>query len=577
MSPSEGSESDDELSSHDQRALGEGDLLRSSRDEPPLAASRNSRPQRIPSDSFRTSVQEPSVSSSVTKRTSTGPDDTKFSTAGPALHAPQHRAPPPPPPINAPSRRSLTGDKGMSPDEKRRQDQDDEEITEYEGDYDTDIASGAAHKDALKSHARASSQEDASITGETPLPNVTQVSREPASPEAPRAVPPPPPSLPQRSKPQPDVPRAAPPPPPSFEQNEDEIDEYDPYRYHSPVHGIPSSSKENAPPFADPATEEPDQVYTSPTPQHRRMPSAAQQQSSPSAAKNLSAQSHIDHRQSSEMHRTSTTVRRSGDTTRPSGEHFIASDIDLSLGGWWAQPNLPPTPFQDRTDVIFEIDESSTSRRGGKKTVSKEVYVLFMDYSQTQISVQFEATEPYVATKLEQKHEPPPRSPRQDQLEAAHEKYGPQLANTAKSKENVTIGDGSPQALPYELISAIPDALPPVGPRAWGALIYTNFANATIQQYDEIRQGDLATFRNARFGGHRGPMKTKYSIEVGKPDHVGIVVDWDGSKKKLRVWEQGRESKKVKVESFKLGDMKSGEVKVWRVMSRAWVGWEGNN
>ena len=69
----------------------------------------------------------------------------------------------------------------------------------------------------------------------------------------------------------------------------------------------------------------------------------------------------------------------------------------------------------------------------------------------------------------------------------------------------------------------------------------------------------------------------KYSIEVGKPgaDHVGVVEDWDGTKKKIRAWEQGRESRKVRLESFKLGDMRSGECKVWRVMGRGWVGWEG--
>jgi len=50
-------------------------------------------------------------------------------------------------------------------------------------------------------------------------------------------------------------------------------------------------------------------------------------------------------------------------------------------------------------------------------------------------------------------------------------------------------------------------------------------------------------------------------------------MDWDGTKKKVRVFEQGREKGKVKVEGFKMGDLKSGEVKVWRVVGREWVGW----
>ena len=132
-------------------------------------------------------------------------------------------------------------------------------------------------------------------------------------------------------------------------------------------------------------------------------------------------------------------------------------------------------------------------------------------------------------------------------------------------------------ALVRDLMSALPDALLPVGVRAYGALVYANLANASVRQFDEIRPGDIVTFRNTKFQGHRGAMHTKYSIEVGKPDHVGVVIDWDGTKKKVRAWEQGRESKKVKAESFKFGDMKSGEVKVWRVMARSWVSWEGQN
>ena len=256
----------------------------------------------------------------------------------------------------------------------------------------------------------------------------------------------------------------------------------------------------------------------------------------------------------------------------------MAADIDLYQDrGWWARPSQPPSVIQNRRDVIYEVDESSASRRGGKTVITKDVYILYMDYSQTVISVQFESTEPENVAKLEQKHEPPPRIPRQDQLEEAHQQLGVRVAEFAKTKEGAIVGDGTSQALPLELISMVTGALPAVGNRSFGALVYANLANATVQQHDEIRSGDIITFRNTKFGGHRGPMKSKYSHDIGKPDHVGVVVDWDGTKKKVRAWEQGRESKKVKIESFKFGDLKSGEIRVWRLMSRAWVGWDGNN
>ena len=199
-----------------------------------------------------------------------------------------------------------------------------------------------------------------------------------------------------------------------------------------------------------------------------------------------------------------------------------------------------------------------------------------MDYSQTIVTAHFESRETTTAS-LEQHHEGPPRSLRQDQLEEAHAKFGAQIAEGAQATKDTVVGDGTPHSLPYVLISAMPDALLPVGVRAYGAMVYANLANASVQQFDEIRPGDIVTFRNAKFQGHRGPMHSKYAMEVGKPDHVGIVLDWDGTKKKVRAWEQGRESKKNKAESFKFGDLRSGEVKVWRVMPRSWVGWEGQN
>jgi hypothetical protein len=109
--------------------------------------------------------------------------------------------------------------------------------------------------------------------------------------------------------------------------------------------------------------------------------------------------------------------------------------------------------------------------------------------------------------------------------------------------------------------------------------VYGNLANASTTQNDEIRPGDIITFRNAKFQGKHGAMHAKYSMEVGGGGigHVGIVAEWDGTKKKVRAWEQGREKKKVGLESFKLDDLRSGEVKIWRVMERSWVGWEGTN
>ncbi|KAG8531560.1 uncharacterized protein KY384_003190 [Bacidia gigantensis] len=582
LSPSEGSASDDELSSYDRRTTGEDSTQPLGKEGPPPQPKSPIpyRPQPPPSRPSEDTVHEtekfPSMSDEPPKRTIRAP--IAPAPIPPTSPATQNRAPPPPPPLGIPPRRAAAGEKFPvhgSTTHKRRDS--DEEVTEYDGDYDTDIASGTTHKDALKAHTKAPSFEDDSITEESSLHHSGLPSIGPPPAAAPRAIPPLPPSASHPKRQSSDMPRGAPPPPPPPKQT-DADEDYDPYRYTAPVHGLSTPQREDMQMTWTPTVEEPDPAFSSPSSQHRRGPSLNQLHSQQAQSPNMSAPTSSLPRHSSDVQRTSTSIRRSTDVGRPSNEYFMAGDVDLAQASqWWTRANAPPQAFQNRQDIIFEVDENSTTKRGGKKSIAKEVYVLYMDYSQTIVSAHYETADPITPSVLEQRHEPPPRSPRQDELEGAHGSIGVRLAESAKSKEGTTIGEGSPHSLPLEIITSIPDALRPVGIRAYGAVVYANLANASVQQHDEIRPGDVVTFRNAKFGGHKGPMKAKYSLEVGKPDHVGIVVDWDGTKKKLRAWEQGRESKKVKAESYKLGDMKSGEVKVWRVMGRSWVNWEGTN
>lgn len=256
---------------------------------------------------------------------------------------------------------------------------------------------------------------------------------------------------------------------------------------------------------------------------------------------------------------------------------FIANDLDLAIqSGWWKQSNQVPPVLQGRKDIYFEAEESTSTNGGQQTTITREIFILYQDYSQTFLTIRYD---PYDASdvQLEQRHEPPPRPLRQDQMEEFYERFGRHISTAVAAKKDSVVADGTPQGLVLELLKPYKDALPPVGTRAYGALVYSNMANASTQQNDVIRAGDIITIRNAKFQGKHGPMHAKYSAEVGKPDHVAVVSEWDGTKKKVRAWEQGRESKKVKVESFKLDDLRSGEVKIWRVMPRSWVGWNSQS
>ena len=535
------------------------------------------------------------------------------------------RPAPPPPPPDYSRRPSATDSLSSSISHPRQAGEPEGEATEYEGDYDTDIASGAKFKEALKARGRDSSIDEGNITDE-------HQSMLGSPPKIPKTVPPPvPPSQPPKSsRGSVDLPRVPPPPPPVAESYEEE-GEYDssshdvshpslrapPPPSQPPKSGRGSVDLPRVPPPPPPVAEsydeqeefgatahgalqpnlprqpppiprghpesvterhEDDEFYDAPSIQSEEpghspqsdhlsaLPPQLPSHPSPGSGPSLT-------RPSLDVPRGPSGLRRSLDVTRPSlDQGYIATDIDLSESKrWWSKPNTPPPAFQNRQDLLLEIEEST--QRGARVIVTRAVYALFLDYSQTVVSVRFDAKNPSDAV-LDQRHEPPPLPPRQDQLERAHSEIGANISEAVEVVQHTTVGDGTPFGLIGYLLAPLKNALQPVGTRAYGALVYANLANASVQQNDEIREGDIIRFRNARFHGHRGTMHQKYNAEVGKPDHVGVVLDWDGTKKKVRAWEQGRENKKVKIESFRLGDMRSGECKIWRVMPRSWVGWE---
>ncbi len=579
-----GEDSDDERSLRDSRPQSkEGPSVPTN--APPVPSSR---PTNM-------SIDTASPISSTDKRASRGAPPIPMSS--PTMASPQSRAPPPPPPGQPPSRRSTNDSHGMTATKHQIEDDSEEEVTEYDGDYDTDIASSAKHKDALKSHGRDSSLDESTLTDDgASKPPATSPPSRPVPPlpptSVPRDVPPPPPQGAPKPRQSADMPRAAPPPIPPPKQALD--DDYDPYRYTAPDRGLSSPQIRPAPPVLQSPSEEveEDDLYNaspvvtrtmvSPPAAERVVPPAPPPSAAPVPQPAFAAPS-----QSLDINRTkSQSARRSMEQSRPAGDQgFIASDVDVSQNSyWWVQDNIPPPVLQNRNDILYEIEAQTSTKRGGKATVAKDVYVLYMDYSQSTITANFDASEPHNVS-FEQRHQRPPPPPRQDQLEMASSEYGARIAEAAHAKQNSTVGDGAPHALVLDLIKPLASkgVLRPIGTRAYGALVYANLANATTQQFDEIRPGDIATFRNAKFAGHKGTMHAKYATEAGKPgqDHVGVVLDWDGTKKKIRVWEQGRDkdgkkggSSKVKEDSYKVGDLRSGEVRVWRVMGRNWVGWD---
>ncbi|CAG8949153.1 hypothetical protein HYFRA_00004775 [Hymenoscyphus fraxineus] len=569
-SPSAGSESDDELSA--------------SVVTPKAEASRAPSSPTTKRASFFSDQTSPTTSQGSKDRRTSKVPPIPGTPSTPVIPYPQTRAPPPLPP-NAPTplSRSSTGDRRVTPSSLPKEEN--EEVTEYDGDYDTDMPSAVPHKEALKAHPKELGSED-NTNGQSPI--ISQLSAPPPlPPTAPRAVPPPLPAQPPPiSRKSVDVPRAAPPPPPASKASaplEEDDDDYDPYKYTAPQKSPPPVAPSKPISISSPRNEstEEDLYSASPPrpnaipsqpPQNRAAPPPPPREAPGSSGPQIPIRGAP--RQSLDVSRGNN--RRSVELSRMSMDPgFVANDVDLGRSSyWWTQPKSLPPIFQNRKDFLYEMEES-TSLQNGKTMVTKELFVLYQDYSQTIIAAEFDAENP-ADVHLEQKHEQPPSRLRQDQLEQAHEQFGRRIIEAVSSKQGTVVGDGTPHGLVQELLKPLANVLLPVGVRGYGAIVYSNLANASTQQNDEIRPGDIITLRNTKFQGKHGTMHAKYTAEVGKPDHVGVVAEWDGTKKKVRAWEQGRESKKVKLESFKLDDLRSGEVKIWRVMSRGWVGWHGH-
>ncbi|KAI6247646.1 hypothetical protein HI914_03924 [Erysiphe necator] len=440
------------------------------------------------------------------------------------------------------------------------------EIIENEDDHENNITSSAHYIDIPKASSRELKDED-NLHLTSPI--LSSGSPHSTHSEKFRSHPPKPLQLASNKRLSIDMPRSAPPPPPSKipsweNSNED---------FESPGNFMPKKRAPSVPSItaSTPDLEKiEDDIYSASPPrssytmpEHNPPPLPPRESVAPP-------------RDSNDIPRSTTVSRRSVDLSRISLDPgYLAKDIDLApMSYWWTQPSGIPPVLQGRQDILLESVESS-STFGVKDMVLKELYILFKDYSQTIVFAEFDPLNP-ADVKLEQKHEQPPR-PHQDQLEQAHEQIGQSVFERVTARKETIVGDGKPQDLIKELLSPFKDALPPIGKRVYGALVYCNIANACTHQNDEIRPGDIITLRNAKFQGKHGALGAKYTMEVGKPHHVGVVSEWDGTKKKIRAWEQGRESKKVKLESFKLDDLKSGEVKVWRVMPRSWVGWQEKN
>ncbi|ANZ76424.1 BA75_03674T0 [Komagataella pastoris] len=232
---------------------------------------------------------------------------------------------------------------------------------------------------------------------------------------------------------------------------------------------------------------------------------------------------------------------------------------------WYVKGRAPPG-FSARIhdDVLLEVDTNTIRRRGNRNTIYRDFYVLSFDLSQDVFEVEWDESLPEEAETKHHRIDAPVFTV--DTLVWNSQEYGSKVFQLAHS----FIGKQLDASLVETIFSQIEGILPPIGVKGYGATIYKNNSNSSVSQHDEFRPGDVLCMLKSKFVGH----KLKPAFEVGNKTepYCGIISEFDSQKNKLRVIEQDSRGK-VKANSYRLNDFKSGKIRVFRPIGRDAIGW----
>lgn len=199
------------------------------------------------------------------------------------------------------------------------------------------------------------------------------------------------------------------------------------------------------------------------------------------------------------------------------------------------------------------------------------IELIYDDLSRTVIELSFADDDPS-AVSTQQSHTPPPELPGADALASFSATVGAQVFATAHSK----LGDKSFSSgadFVRFCFSRATEPLPPLG-SVYGLRVMTirydsggKSKSKQSESIDGLRGGDVVAVREAKF--KHGLSTTKVGGS-GAP-HVAVVSSFDARKRKLRVIERAQGSGAVQEEAYRLEDLKSGSLVVYRPAPRSFV------
>ncbi|SCU97152.1 LANO_0E15302g1_1 [Lachancea nothofagi CBS 11611] len=236
---------------------------------------------------------------------------------------------------------------------------------------------------------------------------------------------------------------------------------------------------------------------------------------------------------------------------------------------WWMTKSLPASLItSNRLKYIWEVDEHLIPKRGNEEWVMRDFYILFEDYSQLHATVTFKAKNPILTVKFWQEFEVSPAP--------VHklDEYASRIGYEIFEKANKSINKPSQNFVVNLIASLEKSVVPPIASRTYGVPLLTFSPDSALDEtaLKAVRPGDILVVRRGKFQSH-GKLLQKTTHEVGMDavPFAGVITEYDFSKNKFRVIEE--HDGKTRQSSYRIHDMKSGKLKVFRVVARNYVGW----
>ncbi|CEP62703.1 Bbc1p LALA0_S06e01772g [Lachancea lanzarotensis] len=236
---------------------------------------------------------------------------------------------------------------------------------------------------------------------------------------------------------------------------------------------------------------------------------------------------------------------------------------------WWLKKTIPAGLVSDnRLKYIWEVDETVLTKRRNQQWVTRDFWILFEDYTQLHATVVFEASNAHHTVKFWQEFLPSPSS--DHKFDEYASKIGYKIFEMANQSINRTSQD-----FVFHLIEGMPETvLPPIASRTYGVplLTYSPDGNFVEEELKSVRPGDILVVRKGKFQSHGKLLpKTTHELGMDAVPYAAVITEYDFSKNKFRVIEE--QHGKTRQASYRLPDMKSGKLKVFRAVDRSYVGW----